>query len=179
HHARARVPRQAQAARPAGLVPGRRTTMSDEGSGDLLARATRALRAESSAPEAAAEGPWQIMDGWSAVARSMRRAGRRRRLLLLGGLQVGLALAGLGAWAAVSGHLPALFSAPAPASEPGAAPRRRAHREAVARLAAEPTGQAAPPLAPAPPDLPAPVAVDQPQARLPAPGRPSRPALAS
>src|SRR5581483_2601046 len=123
HHARARVPRQAQAARPAGLVPGRRTTMSDEGSGDLLARATRALRAESSAPEAAAEGPWQIMDGWSAVARSMRRAGRRRRLLLLGGLQVGLALAGLGAWAAVSGHLPALFSAPAPASEPGAAPR--------------------------------------------------------
>jgi len=122
--------------------------MSDERSADLLERATHALRAEAGA--AAADGPtasWQIMDGWSGLVRHMRRSARRRRLVLLSGLQLALALGGLGAWAAVTGHLPAIFSA-APAAPPPA-PSKRAPRHArpIVELPAPapPTSTEAPP----------------------------------
>jgi hypothetical protein len=157
---------------------------------DVLARATRALREEdaaSAAASSAARGPWQAMDGWSGVVRDLRRAGRRRRLVVVGGMQIGLALAGLGAWAAASGRLPALFFA-RPSSAPAApAPRPARHHARRAQLAsplapeapveAPPPVEAAPPVeAPAPPVAPQPPPVVH--APPPAPRRP-RPAPVS
>jgi hypothetical protein len=149
--------------------------VSDERSGDLLAQATRALRAEADAASAAEAptGPWQVMDGWSGIVRRMRRSARRRRLVLLGGLQIALALGGLGAWAAVSGHLPALFRA-APAEAPAVPPPKRARH--VSRPVTAPPP--APPEAPAPPPPSSSPSAPSSAPALPAPRRARVAALA-
>ena len=129
--------------------------MSDDGIGDdLLTRATRALRDEAPAGGASSASVSGSGTGgglptaravrgrsWTAgrgVVRDLRRASRRRRMMVMGGLQILLTLAGVGAWAAVSGRLPALFDA----ARRAAARARGARRDAGARPG---TTRAAPP----------------------------------
>jgi hypothetical protein len=135
---------------------------------DLLDRATRALRDDAADPPAVNES-WRAMDAWRHVSRDVRKSARRRRLGLVVALQLVAAVAGVGAWAAVSGRLPPLFSRWLPAAPP--APARvhapRGHREALNPPAPVP---AAPP-APAPEPAPAPP-VSQPVRQAPRAFRP-------
>jgi hypothetical protein len=127
---------------------------------DLLRRGARALREEAGAGDVAgAPEAWRGMAGWSEIARGVRQAARRRRRLVAAALQLALALGGLGAWAAASGRLPALFAPRAPAPPTARRPdqARRAHRLAASPLAVNPPAaespaptEATPPLVPAP-----------------------------
>jgi hypothetical protein len=149
-----------------------------EANDDLLRRAARALHDETVTGEDGAAGApeaWRAMDGWSEIARDVRQAARRRRRLVAAALQLALALGGLGAWAAVSGHLPALFAPRAPAAPPAARPahaRHSGHRAAVALGAPEaPAAEA-----PAPAEAPRPpIAAVAPAPLAPASARPSLP----
>ncbi len=88
-------------------------------SDDLLNRAARALREDElgNAETPSLRHPWRAMDGWSGIVTEVRRAQRSRRLALMATLQIGLALAGFGAWAAATGRLPIPFAA-RPTAEP-------------------------------------------------------------
>jgi hypothetical protein len=120
---------------------------------DLLGRATRALRDEAMADPPAVDESWRAMDGWRQVSRDIRRKARRRRLGLVIALQGIAAVAGVGAWAAVSGRLPPLLARWVGATHSAApvAPARvratRARREASPAPATLP---AEPPLEPVP-----------------------------
>jgi hypothetical protein len=96
-------------------------------SDDLLHRAARALREDEVGVVGTATPPhpWHAMDGWSGIVKEVRRARRSRRLALVAGLQIGLALAGLGAWAAATGRVPVLFPSRKPAEATPATPPRR------------------------------------------------------
>jgi hypothetical protein len=166
--------------------------MTSPADDDLLSRASRALRDEASSDPPDAADAWRAMDGWRQVSRDVQRAARRRRLALIVAVQVVAAVVGVGAWAAVSGRLPQLFSSWAPAAHqtPPARPARahvaRAHRAAPpvdppvdppvlppAVVAAVP--EPAPVAVPAPPPRPpVSVAIARPVAR--APVRPASPA---
>ena len=143
--------------------------MTSPPNADLLSRAARALRDEANS-EAELDGPsavgaWQGMHGWHDVSRDVQRAARRRRVALIAGLQLVAAVVGVGAWAAVSGRLPALFS-PRPSSvrPPAPVPAYHARARRPAPVPDEP---------PAPPEAPEP-AVD---VAVPvSPPRPARPA---
>ena len=143
--------------------------MTSPPNANLLSRAARALRDEAS-NEAELDGPsavgaWQGMHGWHDVNRDVRRAARRRRVALIAGLQLVAAVVGVGAWAAVSGRLPALFS-PRPSSVRPPAPVPAYHARAR-RSAPVPDEPPAPPEAPEPAvDVAVPVS----------PPRPARPA---
>ncbi len=114
------------------------------------------------------------MDDWRQVNRDVRRHARRRRLGVLLGLQILVGLAGVGAWAAVSGRLTPLFfrAAPAAGRAAPASPARthtaRVHRQAVAVAEPEPAPVVVPVVPPEPPPMRRPVAV--------APRAPSPPA---
>ena len=143
--------------------------MTSPPNADLLSRAARALRDEANS-EAELDGPsavgaWQGMHGWHDVSRDVRRAARRRRVAFIAGLQLVAAVVGVGAWAAVSGRLPALFSPRAPSVRPPApVPAYHARTRRPAPVPDEP---------PAPPEAPEP-AVD---VAVPVfPPRPARPA---
>jgi hypothetical protein len=145
-----------------------------EGKDDLLRQAARALRDETRAVEDDAAGApeaWRGMDGWSEIARDVRQAARRRRLLIASALQLVLVLSGLGAWAAVSGRLPALLftrRAPAPApSAPAEHARRAGHRTPAAPVSV--AEAPAPAEAPPPPVVPAPAPPASPPPRPPLP----------
>ena len=88
---------------------------------DLLGQAVRALREQADADAPDAIESWQAMDAWRDVSGDLRRANRRRRIKLIG------------AWAAVSGRLPPLFSRAVRAIRPPAAPSRAAAHLARAR----------------------------------------------
>jgi hypothetical protein len=139
--------------------------MSSPAESDLLGRAARAIRDEADGDATGAPDTvesWQAMDAWRAVSRDVRRNARRRRVGLLLALQLLVGLAGVGAWAAVSGRLPPIFSRWMPAARraapvsPARAHAARARRETpalpAAPLAVEPPARAAsaPTLAPAP-----------------------------
>ena len=96
---------------------------------DLLNRAARALRDDElgAAGTASPRHPWRAMDGWSGIVKGVRRARRGRRLALMATLQLVLALAGLGAWAAATGHLPIPFPSRQPAEPTRAMPTRSPH----------------------------------------------------
>lgn len=136
--------------------------MTSPAHGDPLQRAARALRDE--ADEAIADASdstdtierWQTMDDWRRVSREVRRNARRRRLGMMLALQLLIALAGVGAWAAVSGQLPPLLwrlissvrrvdSGPA-----GRTHLARSSRHAPAAPAPTPTFQALAPTVPTP-----------------------------
>jgi hypothetical protein len=96
-------------------------------SDDLLNKAARALREEElGTAQTAAAHPWHAMDGWSGIVQDVRRARRRRRLTLMATLQIVLAVAGFGAWAAATGRLPILFAAHPTAEPTQATPVRSA-----------------------------------------------------
>jgi hypothetical protein len=171
---------------------------------DLLNRATRALRddATSDPPddqtgtlEGFLEPPattplgraqlrqrvdesWRAMDGWRHVNRDVRKAVRRRRVGLIVALQLVAAVAGVGAWAAVSGRLPPLFSRWRPGARPPApvAPAHarapRGHREAFDPPAPAPPPESLP--APPPPLVQSPM-VGRPVHAAPGPFRPAVP----
>ncbi len=117
---------------------------------DLLNRAARALRQlredELETPETPSPPhPWHAMDGWSGVVKDVRRARRGRRLALMATLQVGLALAGLGAWAAATGRLPVSFPSLHPAETIRAqATRSNRPRRPTAAVAVAPAEQPGP-----------------------------------
>lgn len=140
--------------------------MSSPAQSDLLGRAARAMRDEADGDATGApDAPdtvesWQAMDAWRAVSRDVRRNARRRRVGLLLALQLLVGLAGVGAWAAVSGRLPPIFSRWVPAAR-RAAPVSSARSHAawarrdtpvlpVAPVAVEPPARPAPASAPAP-----------------------------
>jgi hypothetical protein len=108
----------------------------------LLNEAARALREDEleSSETPSVRQPWRAMDGWSEIVQEVRRGRRRRRLALMATLQIGLVLAGFGAWATATGRLPIPF-APRPQAEPTrAAPARsaRASRPATEAVPTEP-----------------------------------------
>jgi hypothetical protein len=129
---------------------------------ELLRRAARALREEADLDPGDGVPAWRSMHRWPALSGDVRRAARRRRLALVVGLQL-VALAGVGAWAAVSGRLPALFPRRAPATKeeaPASARRSRPARSTPspptrtetplpAEIVAVPAAAAAPPPRPA------------------------------
>ena len=124
--------------------------MTSPPNADLLSRAARALRDdannEAELDGSSAVGAWQGMHGWHDVSRDVRRAARRRRVALIAGLQLVAAVVGVGAWAAVSGRLPALFSPRPPAVRPPAP----AYHVRTRRPAPVPDEPPAPPEAPEP-----------------------------
>jgi len=133
--------------------------MSSAAESDLLGRAARAMRDEADGDATGAPDTvesWQAMDAWRAVSRDVRRNARRRRVGLLLALQLLVGLAGVGAWAAVSGRLPPIFSRWVPAA-------RRAAPVSPARSHAA-WGRRDTPVLP-----PAPVAVEPPARPAPAP----------
>jgi len=145
---------------------------------DLLNRATRALRDDATSDPPAMDESWHAMDGWRHVNRDVRKAVRRRRVGLIVALQLVAAVAGVGAWAAVSGRLPPLLSRWLPAARPPVpvAPAHarapRGHHEAF-----DPSTPAPPPgssPAPPPPPGPSPM-VSRPVQLTPRPFRPAVP----
>lgn len=156
--------------------------MTSPGDGDLLGRAARALRDDADAASAAAGGAdgrdpiesWQAMDDWRQINRDVRRQARRRRLGVLLALQLLVGLAGVGAWAAVSGRLAPLLFGPAPAA-------RRAAPVSPARThAARPRHQTVAVAEPAAVEpIPQPAVVERPPALIPSLAAAPRPPVPS
>lgn len=128
----------------------------------LLEQAARSLRERTATEREVGED-----EGEQTLARVVsvvRGRARRRRLILVLGLQAAIGATGVGAWAAASGRLEALFAAirPAPAPLPPAPmPRPSAPRRSAAPVAPAPT------IAPAPPTVaPAPLAAVPPVRRV-------------
>lgn len=129
---------------------------------DLLDRAARALRDDAAAEPRAVSASWRAMDGWRDVSRAVRRMARRRRLGVILALQIAVAVLGVGAWAAVSGRLPPLFSRAVPAARPAAAAAPAHVRASRGRHDTPPAIAQLPdppPAAPALPANPAPLAL--------------------
>lgn len=124
--------------------------MSANQSADVLVRAARCLRDEQDAALAGADLADMVPSlgepTWSRIVGDVRRARRRRRWMVAATLQLGIALCGLGVWAAVTGRLPVIKRRPATSAvtpEQATPARRRSH--------APPSPAPAPPAATAAP----------------------------
>lgn len=125
--------------------------MISNDAGDVLARATRALRDDQPLPP--------TDPTWLRVVRDVRRARRRRRWMSVAALQLLVLLAATGVWAAVTGRLPVTVkAAPAPMFVPAAEPPPPRHRARAIRVI--PVTVAEPAQSPA--DTPAEPPVDPP-----------------